>query len=69
MPIDDFCRFFQKMEDDPSRIIKGLTIRDFLFAREHLYNCDTCFMRSERIEAKAPKKKNKLGFDLEIGEN
>lgn len=34
-----------------------VTVRQMQEAREHLYGCDTCFMRSERVLAKAPKQK------------
>lgn len=53
--IDNYCEFFKNIEENPSAIVKGLTVRDFYNARAHLYNCDVCFNRSERVIAQAPK--------------
>lgn len=51
----DFCKYFSDIEADPSAIAPRLTIRQFLQAREHIYGCDVCFNRSERVLVKAPK--------------
>jgi hypothetical protein len=51
----NWCEFFQKIEKDPSAITPRITIRQILQARNHVYDCDVCFNRTERILAKAPK--------------
>lgn len=51
----DWCSYFKKLEDDPSAMTPNITVREFMQAREHLYGCDACFNRSERVIAKAPK--------------
>lgn len=50
----DWCKFFADIEANPKAIVQGLTVRDLLLAREHVYNCDTCYMRSERVLAQKP---------------
>lgn len=63
--IDDFCRFFQKIEENPFEKIHGMTIGDFQKAKEHIRNCDPCYNRTQRTLAKAPKPTLADGF----GEN
>ncbi len=53
--INDWCKYFADIEANPAVHPPRLTIRQFLQAREHLYGCDTCFNRSERVVAQAPK--------------
>lgn len=61
MPIDDYCKFFRDIEANPEALITGLTIRDYLYLREHLFNCDSCFNITERVNAKN-KNQNTIGF-------
>ncbi len=42
--IEDMCKFFQKLEEDPATIVK-FTVRDYLLLRAHLDGCDVCFNR------------------------
>jgi hypothetical protein len=51
----DFCKYFADIEANPAAKAPRLTIRQFLQAKEHLYTCDPCFNRTERVIAKAPK--------------
>jgi hypothetical protein len=51
----DWCNFFSTIERNPSAITPRLTVRQFIQAREHLYGCDTCFNRVERVMTKMPK--------------
>ena len=57
----DYCRFFADIEANPTAIIDDLTIQEFLEARDHLYSCDACFNRSERVLKNNPK--NQIGFN------
>ena len=50
----DWCKFFADIEADPRAKIKDFSIRDMLYAKEHLYGCDTCNNRVERVNAKNP---------------
>ncbi len=52
--IKDMCDFFKKVEENPSAIVTGLTIRDYLLLRAHLEGCNVCFNRSQRVLAKEP---------------
>lgn len=51
----DFCEFFRNIEANPDAIVKGITIREMMQAREHLHNCERCSLSSQRVLAKAPK--------------
>lgn len=51
----DWCKYFADIEADPSAITPRLTVRQWLQAREHVYGCDSCNLRVERVLAKEPK--------------
>ena len=45
---EEWCEFFKGIEKDPSKPVTGLTVRDFLQARAHLYVCEECDKRADR---------------------
>lgn len=46
---DEWCQFFRDIEKDPSKKVSGLTVRDFLQARAHLYVCEACQESTDRV--------------------
>ncbi len=57
----DWCKFFANIEANPKAYPPRLTVRQQLQAREHLYGCDVCFNRSERVLAKP--RQNKFSIE------
>ncbi len=50
----DWCDFFRKIEENPERIISGMTVGDMVGARAHASECEDCIARIDRVNAKAP---------------
>lgn len=48
----DFCKYFADIEADPAAVPPRLTVRQFLQAQEHVYGCDACYVRMERVAAR-----------------
>lgn len=49
--ISDFCEWFKDIEADPHRIVAGLSVREFLLAREHMAVCSDCSDLVDRVLA------------------
>lgn len=56
----NWCEFFAKIEENPSALIKGLTVRDYYEMRDHMNNCDVCYNVTERVLSKH----NSNGIDV-----
>lgn len=56
----DWCKYFADIEADPYATTPQLTVRQFLQAREHIYGCDNCNNRVERVLAREPKQSGPL---------
>lgn len=52
--IEDFCKWFRDIANDPEAIISGLTVRDYLHARMHLLSCNKCRELTEKVVAERP---------------
>lgn len=48
----DFCKYFADIEADPSAKTLHLSVREFLQAKQHVYDCDVCYNRMLRVTAK-----------------
>lgn len=55
----DYCEFYRNIEKDPTAIVPKMTVGQWFEAREHLFNCESCYLSSERVLAKAPQPKIK----------
>lgn len=62
MIIDDWCKFFREMEADPSAIVHGMTIGNYIDGSEHVKVCDSCNVIVERVTANAPKEDDNTSF-------
>ena len=51
---EEWCEWFRKIEEDPFAIVHNVTPRLLIEAKEHINSCDTCYMRHNRVLAKAP---------------
>jgi hypothetical protein len=54
MSSEEWCQWFTAVDANPTKIIPGLTIREIYEAREHLHNCDECYVRHQRVISSAP---------------
>ena len=50
----DWCKFFQKIEADPTGFIEPLTIREYRQAGDHVSECQECAELCDRVLAKDP---------------
>ena len=47
--IDNWCLFFQNIEQNPHAKIKGFTNEDMLNAKHHILKCSDCFNITNRV--------------------
>lgn len=50
----EWCEFFKAIEKDPLKKVPNMTVRDFLYARAHLYICEECMKRTDRVLENRP---------------
>lgn len=50
----DMCKFFADVEADPHAVTPPITVRQFNQLREHMFDCDTCYNRVQRVFADNP---------------
>lgn len=63
--IEDYCKFFANIAKDPEKIISGLTVKDYLLARQHITSCDKCAETVDIVNASNPNGDD----DIKIGLN
>lgn len=51
----NWCKFFADIEADPTKIVKGLTVRQMIQAKLHINECQDCMDRADRVLANKPK--------------
>lgn len=59
----DWCKFFADIEANPYGITPRITVRQLYEAQEHVRNCDSCNLRVERVNARAPKEPDGPGVN------
>lgn len=47
--IGNYCDFFKKIAADPAAPVDGMTVSDFLKARQHLTLCEDCCAIATRV--------------------
>ena len=60
----DFCEMFAKIEANPMDIVEGLSVGEFLLAKQHAQECKECLDRIERVCAKYPDEPPTIGFGV-----
>ncbi len=66
MKFDKICEFFERIEKDPSAIVNNMTVRDYLMAKAHIYECQKCSDSVDRVLAKHKHEGdgNTIGFNI-----
>jgi len=62
---DEWCKFFADIEKDPKAITPRITVRELLYARDHIEHCLVCSGRVDRVLDSAPPDTpmNHIGFN------
>lgn len=62
---NEWCKFFQDIEKDPTAITPRLTVRDLYAAKDHIDECPECFASSDRVIANTPPETpmDRIGFN------
>ncbi len=50
--IENMCKFIAEIEQDPEALVTGMTIKDYLLLRQHIQDCDNCYLATERVNSK-----------------
>jgi hypothetical protein len=51
---DEWCVFFQDINNDPAAITPRLTVRDLMAAKDHIHNCKVCMAIVDKVLGDAP---------------